>query len=78
MDLDDLSEAYGEKIAFMGHVDILDWNENKICLEIERVKKKFSYGGLILGSSCGLSKEVPINKISALYETRDYEQELKQ
>ena len=78
MDLDELSEAYGEKIAFMGHVDILDWNENRIGHEIERAEKKFCSGGLIIGSSCGISKEVPINKISALYENWEPAQELQQ
>lgn len=67
MDLYKLSEACRQNIAFMGHVDILAWNNNRIRLEIERAEKKFVRGGLILGSSCGISMEVPLNKISALY-----------
>ena len=55
-----------EKIAF-----------NEV-LEIERAKKKFCGGGLILGSSCGISKEVPIGKIRTLYPTWDSTQELQQ
>lgn len=78
MDLNKLSEECGDKIAFMGHVDILAWSENRIGLEIERAEKKFCGGGLIIGSSCGISKEVPINKISALYENWEPAQELQQ
>jgi len=62
-----LREACEGNIVFMGHVDILAWNEDRIRLEIERAKKKFIRGGLILGSSCGISKKVSLNKISALY-----------
>lgn len=69
MDLNKLSEECGENIAFMGHVDILAWNENRIDLEIKRAEKKFCGGGLILGSSCGISKEVPIGKLRTLYPT---------
>jgi len=78
MDLNKLSEECGENIAFMGHVDILAWNEDRIDFEIERAKKKFCGGGLILGSSCGISKEVPIGKIRTLYPTWDSTQELQQ
>ena len=78
MDLNKMRETCGENIAFMGHVDILAWNENKICLEIEQAEKKFCGGGLILGSSCGISKEVPINKLSALYPKWGSAQELQQ
>jgi len=67
IDLYKLREVYGGNIAFMGHVDILAWNEDRIRLEIERAEKKFSRGGLILGSSCGIPKKVSLNKISALY-----------
>jgi uroporphyrinogen-III decarboxylase len=67
MDLYELREVCGRDIAFMGHVDILAWNEDRIRFEIERAEKKFSRGGLILGSSCGISTEIPLNNISALY-----------
>ncbi len=67
MDLDQLYEACRENIAFMGHVDILAWNENRIAVEIERAEKKFVRGGLIIGSSCGISTKVPLKKIRALY-----------
>jgi uroporphyrinogen-III decarboxylase len=76
MDLNKLSEECGENIAFMGHVDILAWNENRIDLEIERAEKKFCGGGLILGSSCGISKEVPINNLRTLYPTWGSTEEL--
>lgn len=67
MDLYKLREACGGDMAFMGHLDILAWNDDKIKLEIKRAENKFARGGLILGSSCGISKEVPLDKINQLY-----------
>ena len=41
----------------MGHIDLLAWNEDRIAQEIRRAEKEFKNGGLIFGSSGGLSLE---------------------
>jgi uroporphyrinogen-III decarboxylase len=68
MDLHKLREVYADKIAFMGHIDLLAWDENRIELEVEQAEKEFVLGGVILGSSCGLSTLVPLNRLKALYK----------
>ena len=68
MDLYKLKKVYGKKITLMGHIDLLAWDEKKIELEVEQAGKQFICGGLILGSSCGLSTLVPPSRIKALYQ----------
>jgi len=67
MDLHTLREVSGERITFMGHIDLFAWDEHRIILEIDKAKKEFACGGGILGSSCGLSSLIPLDRMRALY-----------
>jgi uroporphyrinogen-III decarboxylase len=67
MDTYELRKVYGDSITIMGHIDLFAWNEDKIKREIEQAEKEFISGGFILGSSCGLSPLIPLNKIRTLY-----------
>jgi hypothetical protein len=62
-----LIKKFDQQISFMGHIDLLAWNEDRIKQEIHRAEKECKNGGLILGSSGGLSVETAADKLSALY-----------
>jgi len=55
LDIYDLRAEFGDRVAFMGHIDIMGWDEGRIGEEIERAEGSFGNGGLILGSSCGIT-----------------------
>ena len=55
----------------MGHLDLLSWDEQRISYEIEKAREEFSKGGLILGSSTGLSDRVLRRAILRLYPRLD-------
>lgn len=63
----DLKEAFGEKITFMGHLDLIAWDPEAIGQEIEKAEKTFTRGGLILGSAGGLSVETKPDRLRRLY-----------
>jgi uroporphyrinogen decarboxylase len=67
LNLFDLKKKFGRQMSFMGHIDLLAWNEDRIAQEIRRAKKEFNDGGLILGSSGGLSLETDEAKLGLLY-----------
>ncbi|MCS7280163.1 MAG: hypothetical protein NZ583_00830 [Desulfobacterota bacterium] len=67
MDIYAHKDRFFGNVSFMGTIDLLSWDEKKIIEEIKREEAEFSSGGLILGSSLGLSKEIPIGKLSLLY-----------
>lgn len=67
MNLFDLNEKFGRQISFMGHIDLLAWGEDRIAQEIRRAEKDFNNGGLIFGSSGGLSLETAEAKLDLLY-----------
>jgi uroporphyrinogen decarboxylase len=67
LDLYELKKKFGQQISFMGHIDLLAWNEDRIKQEIHRAENEFKNGGLILGSAGGLSMETTEDKIGALY-----------
>lgn len=67
MDLYEMKKTFGERVSFMGHVDIIAWNIERICREITRAEDEFKAGGLVLGSSCGLSCSVAGKALTALY-----------
>ncbi len=67
LSLYDLKESFGEKIAFMGHLDLIAWDPDTIGQEIEKAEKTFTRGGLILGSAGGLSVETAPDKLRPLY-----------
>ena len=71
MDLHTLRDSYGERITFMGHIDLFAWDEHRIELEIGKARKEFAGGGIILGSSGGLSSSLPLSRIRALYQMRE-------
>jgi len=65
--LHELKEEFGERVSFMGHIDIMAWTEEHMHQEISRAENEFRTGGLILGSTCGISMETVSEKLSALY-----------
>ncbi len=67
VELHDLSTEFGRRVAFMGHIDIVGWGEERIRAEIECAGEAFRGGGLILGSSCGISMATAGGPIAALY-----------
>jgi len=71
LDIHDLAAQFGDKVSFMGHLDIMAWDAGRIKAEKARAKSSFAEGGLILGSMGGLSTDVRLDALVALYgETR--------
>ena len=67
LNLYELKKEFGERVCFMGHMDILTWSEERVNEEISRAEREFGNGGLILGSTCGLSMETVNDKLGILY-----------
>jgi uroporphyrinogen-III decarboxylase len=67
LNLYELKNTFENKVSFMGHIDIITWNDERIAREVNNAEKMFKEGGLILGSTCGLSMKTVSNKLSALY-----------
>jgi hypothetical protein len=67
LSLFDLGKKFGRQMTFMGHIDLLAWNENRITEEIQQVEIEYKNGGLIIGSAGGLSLETAETKLGALY-----------
>jgi uroporphyrinogen-III decarboxylase len=67
LDLSALQKEFGDKITFMGHIDMLGWDETRIVNEIERAENRYTDGGLILGSTGGISMDIPEDKLCLLY-----------
>ncbi len=67
LNLYELKNTFENKMSFMGHIDIITWNDERIAQEVNNAEKMFKEGGLILGSTCGLSMKTVSNKLSALY-----------
>jgi uroporphyrinogen-III decarboxylase len=65
--LDELKKVFGERLSFMGHIDIMAWSEERIHKEISLAENEFKTGGLILGSTCGISMETVNGKLGVLY-----------
>ncbi len=63
----EIKKGFGERISVMGHINIIDWKEEQISYEISLAEHVFKKGGLILGSTCGLSKETASTKLEVLY-----------
>jgi hypothetical protein len=55
LSLDSLRAEFGREVCFMGHIDIMGWDEERVAAEVECAENAFRHGGLILGSSCGVS-----------------------
>ena len=67
LNLYELKNTFENMVSFMGHIDIITWNDECIAQEVNNAEKMFKKGGLILGSTCGLSMKTVSNKLSALY-----------
>jgi uroporphyrinogen-III decarboxylase len=67
LNLYELKKEFGERISWMGHINIMDWKEEQINKEISLAEHSFKKGGLILGSTCGLSMEAVGDKLGQLY-----------
>ena len=67
LDLYGLKEEFREKLCFMGHIDTITWTEERIHQEIGRAENEFKEGGLILGSTSGISLETVNDQLGALY-----------
>ena len=66
LNLYELKKEFGE-VSFMGHIDIITWSKEQIDREINRAENEFREGGLILGSTCGLSTETVNDGLGVLY-----------
>jgi uroporphyrinogen-III decarboxylase len=67
LNLYELKKEFDEKVSFMGHIDMIAWSEEHIIKEISLAEDQFKKGGLILGSTCGISMETLNNKLGVLY-----------
>ncbi len=67
LNLYELKKEFAERVSFMGHIDTITWRKEHISEEISRAETEFREGGLILGSTCGLSLETINDKLGALY-----------
>jgi hypothetical protein len=71
MDPYEMRVGLQRRVCLMGHLDLLSWDEQRISYEIEKAREEFSKGGLILGSSTGLSDRVLRRAILRLYPRLD-------
>lgn len=55
----------------MGHIDPITWSQERIIKEIKRAEDEFKKGGLILGSTCGLSMDTVNDKLGILYPSME-------
>jgi len=67
LNLYDLKKEFKERISFMGHVDMITWSKEKIDREITLAENEFKKGGLILGSTSGISMKTVNDRLGALY-----------
>jgi hypothetical protein len=67
LNLYDLKKEFKERISFMGHVDMITWSKEKIDREITLAENEFKKGGLILGSTSGISMKTVNGKLGVLY-----------
>lgn len=54
-------------ICLMGFIDLLRWEEERIEEEMERLRRMFAKGGLIIGSTSGLCEGITLRRLSILY-----------
>jgi uroporphyrinogen decarboxylase len=67
LSLYELKKTFGNKVSFMGHIDIINLSGEQIAREVGNAENYFREGGLILGSTCGLSMKTVSGELSALY-----------
>ncbi len=66
LDLHSLRAEFGTRVCFMGHIDIVGWDAERVAAEVEGAESGFSHGGLILGSSGGVSMDT-VSRLASLY-----------
>lgn len=66
-DLHWLTKEFGQRVCFMGHIDPITWSGDRVQKEIALAETGFKNGGLIIGSTCGLSMETFNEKFEMLY-----------
>ena len=67
LNLYELKKEFGDRLSFMGNIDTVTWSKERVKKEINRAENEFKTGGLILGSTCGLSMDTSNDKLSVLY-----------
>jgi uroporphyrinogen decarboxylase len=67
LNLYELKKEFGERVSFMGHIDTITWTKEHIHKEISLAENEFKKGGLILGSTCGISMKTVNDKLGVLY-----------
>jgi len=67
LSLYELQKTFENKVSFMGHIDIINLHEEQIAREVSIAENYFREGGLILGSTCGLSMKTVSGKLRTLY-----------
>jgi hypothetical protein len=67
MNIRELTRVFGERVSFMGHIDAVAWGPQKVREERKWAKEKMGAGGLILGSSGGISRGTVTKGLTALY-----------
>lgn len=67
LNLYELKKEFGESVSFMGHIDTITWTKEQIHKEISLAENEFKKGGLILGSTCGISMKTVNDKLGVLY-----------
>jgi len=67
MDVYKIMETIQKEVCFMGHIDLYEWDLEKIEKEIKKAEEMFLRGGMIIGSTSGLSKSLSLEKVLALY-----------
>lgn len=67
LNLYELRKEFGESVSFMGHIDTITWTKEQIHKEISLAENEFKKGGLILGSTCGISMKTVNDKLGVLY-----------
>ena len=73
LDVHDLKKEFRGRVCFMGHIDVMGWGGKRVRSEIDRAEEAFRSGGLILGSSCGISMASAAGQMAALYPGRTRE-----
>jgi hypothetical protein len=63
----ELAATFGDRVTFMGHIDIMAWDVQRITDEVAAAEQSFTSGGLILGSTGGISANIDKLIISALH-----------
>jgi uroporphyrinogen decarboxylase len=67
LNLYELKKEFGERVSFMGHIDTITWDKEHIGKEISYAENEFKTGGLILGSTSGISMETVSDRLGVLY-----------